>query len=43
MTDNSSLGAAEFADALIGHLSKWSGRKPMDDDLTLIVVDLSRP
>ena len=43
MTDNSSLGAAEFADALIGHLSKWSGRNSMDDDLTLVVMDFTGP
>ena len=38
------LSAGVFADALLEHLSKWSGKpshKSLDDDLTLVVVDRS--
>ncbi|MFC1530081.1 PP2C family protein-serine/threonine phosphatase [Gemmatimonadota bacterium] len=41
MAANRSLGAARFADALIDHLVEYSGRDSMEDDLTLIIVDIT--
>ncbi|MFC1629127.1 PP2C family protein-serine/threonine phosphatase [Gemmatimonadota bacterium] len=38
---NRSLGAAGIADALIDHLAEYSGRDSMEDDLTLIIVDIT--
>ena len=45
LRERSDLRAEPFADALLRHLSRWSGRgaagRPFEDDLTLVVIDIT--
>jgi len=44
ITSHASLTVGNFADALMQHISTWSGKHPdqaLDDDLTLVVADFS--
>ena len=44
LEDHSGLTTVAFADALLGHLRRWSGRdrtgSPFEDDLTLAILDI---